>query len=80
MFFSYGRVIKAIRIKKHKTKNKKKTNQIIKGSISLRVSNHKKRTFYTSSYIKQKASLTVEAAMTVPLFLSAFFYCSIVSR
>ena len=72
MFFSYGGVNINNRIKKHELENKK-TNQNIEHSNSLRVQLYKKRTSYTPSYKKAKASLTVEAAMTFPIFIFAFF-------
>ena len=71
MFFSYRGVLINNRIKKHKLN--KKTNQNIRNKISLRMQFYKKRTFYTPSYKKAKASLTVEAAMAFPIFIFAFF-------
>lgn len=50
--------------------------QISSSQYSLRMpcyGNHRKRTFYTPTGTRKKASLTVEAAMVFPIFLFAMF-------
>lgn len=71
MFFSYNRLLHILyRIKKQNNKN---NHYNFRCSISLRRIRSKKRTFYTSSGCCKRASLTVEAAMVLPIFLFAFW-------
>ena len=70
MFFSCG----GIYIEKQSLKKK---NQIISNQYSLRMQipkSYKKRAFYTSSYTQRRASLTIEAAMVLPIFIFAVLF------
>lgn len=69
MFFSYLGLLHKHRTKKQNKKNK----NIFSSSISLRTRTNKKRTFYTLSGRYLRASLTVEAAMVIPVFIFAFW-------
>ena len=73
MFFSCHSVY----IEKQSLNKNKKETQIFSSQYSLRMlsrKNYKKRTFYTSSCTREKASLTVEAAMVFPIFIFSVLF------